>query len=298
MVNWELYREDIEMKTLFIGFIAIVGAVAALSQNGDTLEADEVAIRQAALDYMDGALDGDAARIERAVHPELTKVTPMTLKETGKTVLRAAGASRLTELVRANVVNVEKDKRNVEVTIHDVLEGLVSVKVTSVLFYDLLQLAKIDGHWKIIHVLWKNNPPAEEGESGSVDAGSEREAIKKTALDYIEGAFSGDAERMERALHPELSKVVPVTLPETGRPMLNHMGAGILIEGTRAKLGLLEEGKRNIEVTLLDMGLGLASVKVTSAMYYDFLQMAKIDGQWKIVNVLWKMNPNAPKPTS
>jgi hypothetical protein len=286
------------MKTILIGFIAIVGALAALSQNGNPVEADKEAIRKAALDYMDGALDADAARIERAVHPELTKVTPMTLKETGKTALRGAGSSQLTELVRAKVAYLEKDKRNVEVIIHDVLGGLASVKVTSVSFYDYLQLAKIDGQWKIIHVLWKPNTPAEQGENGGVDVGSEREAIKKAALDYIDGSFSGDAERMERALHPELSKVIPYILPETGRVMLNKMGAGLLIEGTRAKKGLLEEGKRNIEVTLLDVGLGLASVKVTSAMYYDFLQMAKIEGQWKIVNVLWKMNPNAPKRTS
>jgi hypothetical protein len=35
---------------------------------------------------------------------------------------------------------------------------------------------------------------------------------------------------------------------------------------------------------------------VLSAMYYDYLQVAKIDGEWKIINVLWVMNPNAPPP--
>src|SRR5262249_46471729 len=33
-----------------------------------------------------------------------------------------------------------------------------------------------------------------------------RAAIKQTALDYIEGWYEGDAERMERAVHPELAK--------------------------------------------------------------------------------------------
>ena len=31
-------------------------------------------------------------------------------------------------------------------------------------------------------------------------------AIRATALDYIEGWYEGNAERMERALHPELAK--------------------------------------------------------------------------------------------
>ncbi len=286
------------MRTIIIGFMASLFVVAAVAQNEDALDADREAIRKAALDYMDGALDGDAARIERAVHPELTKVTPMTLKETGKVALRKSGSSQLTELVRANVAYLETDKRDVQVTIHDVREGLASVKVTSVSFYDFLQLAKIDGRWKIIHVLWKPNAPPEQGDGGGSDIESEREAIRNASLDYIEGYFTGAPERMERALHPELSKVAPYTLPQTGRLMLNKMGAGVLIEGARARLGLLEEDERNIEVTILDMGLGLASVRVTSAMYYDFLQMAKIDGRWRIINVLWKRNPDAPKKSS
>ncbi len=34
-------------------------------------------------------------------------------------------------------------------------------------------------------------------------------------------------------------------------------------------------------------------VKLLSASQSDFLQMAKVDGQSKIVNVLWVMNPAA-----
>ena len=42
-------------------------------------------------------------------------------------------------------------------------------------------------------------------------------AITKTALDYIEGWYTGDAARMERALHPELAKRMISTDPKTGR---------------------------------------------------------------------------------
>jgi len=37
-------------------------------------------------------------------------------------------------------------------------------------------------------------------------ASDDNASIKKTALDYIEGWYAGDAARMERALHPELAK--------------------------------------------------------------------------------------------
>ena len=45
---------------------------------------------------------------------------------------------------------------------------------------------------------------------------SDLAAIKQTALDYIEGWYEGSAERMERALHPELAKRIVITDPKSG----------------------------------------------------------------------------------
>ena len=41
-------------------------------------------------------------------------------------------------------------------------------------------------------------------------------AIRATALDYIEGWYSNDASRMERALHPKLAKRMMWAGLETG----------------------------------------------------------------------------------
>jgi hypothetical protein len=278
--------------------IVIIGASILFILISLTLRAsfktstDEGAIKMAALDYIDGAHAGDSARMERAVHPELNKVIVEKIPQTGKSYLRKAGATRLVQVVGAKVAVLDKDKRNIQVKILDVLEGLAMVKATSAMFWDYLQLAKIDGEWKIINVLWTRNPKSAIKKA----LPAETEAIEKVALDYIEGAFSGDAARMEQALHPELNKVIPVKVPQTGKTMLNKMGASMLIEGTRAKRGLLSEEKRNITVTVLNVMEDIAIVKVLSAMYYDYLQMAKIEGKWKIINVLWVMNPNAPPP--
>jgi hypothetical protein len=58
-------------------------------------------------------------------------------------------------------------------------------------------------------------------------------AIKKTALDYIEGWYTGDAPRMERALHPELAKRMISIDSKTGRSQFNQMGAMALVQRTR-----------------------------------------------------------------
>jgi hypothetical protein len=38
--------------------------------------------------------------------------------------------------------------------------------------------------------------------------------IRQTTLDYIEGWYNGDPERMERSLHPDLAKRIVVPNPD------------------------------------------------------------------------------------
>lgn len=63
--------------------------------------------------------------------------------------------------------------------------------------------------------------------------GDESDAIKKTALDYIEGWYAGDAARMERALHSELAKRMVSTDATTGRSLLNQMSTMTLAADAR-----------------------------------------------------------------
>ncbi len=60
------------------------------------------------------------------------------------------------------------------------------------------------------------------------------EAITRAALDYGEGWYEADAERMARALHPELAKRMIYTDSRNGRSRLSQMGAMTLVENTRA----------------------------------------------------------------
>src|SRR6185436_17778788 len=69
--------------------------------------------------------------------------------------------------------------------------------------------------------------------SAQTTAPNTNDAIKQTALDYIEGWYEGNAERMERALHPELSKRIVQTNPQNNRSRLDQMSAMSLVQGTR-----------------------------------------------------------------
>jgi hypothetical protein len=124
-------------------------------------------------------------------------------------------------------------------------------------------------------------------QSGAMDA--DREAIKQTALDYIEGWYEGNAERMERALHPDLAKRIVMTGPQ-GRSQLQQMSAMGLVQNTRRGGGKdTPKEKQQKDVTILDVFNNAASVKVLASDWIDYLHVAKFNGRWVIVNVLWEL---------
>jgi hypothetical protein len=119
------------------------------------------------------------------------------------------------------------------------------------------------------------------------DAITEEDAITSVALDYIEGFYEADAERMARAVHADLAKRIASPGPD-GRRRLRHMGKWTLVENTR-----LNPRPRQVElrdrVKILDVFGGAAVVRVDADTWVDFLQMARIDDSWVIVNVLWEL---------
>ena len=125
----------------------------------------------------------------------------------------------------------------------------------------------------------------------------EAAAIRQAALDYIEGWYEGDAARMERALHPELAKRIVMTDTATGNSRLDSMGAMTLVQRTRAGGGRKTPKEAQMkEVTILDRFQNAAVARVVASNWIDYLQLAKFNGDWKIVNVLWELKPKDPAP--
>jgi hypothetical protein len=120
---------------------------------------------------------------------------------------------------------------------------------------------------------------------------ADKAAITQTALDYLEGWYAGDTERMERALHPELAKRIMRTNAQ-GQSRLDQMGAMTLVQYTRSGYGKnTPKDKQQKDVTILDVFENAASVKAVATDWIDYLHMAKSNGKWVIVNVLWEMKP-------
>jgi hypothetical protein len=121
--------------------------------------------------------------------------------------------------------------------------------------------------------------------------------IRAAAMDYIEGWYTGDAARMERALHPELAKRIVTTDDKTGRSQLGQMGAMTLVNKTRVGIGTeIPVAQRREDFRILDIYRDNAVAKIVASDWIDYLELARWNGQWKIVNVLWALTPKEDQP--
>jgi len=144
------------MKTLILVVAALVLLPVAVAAQAD---AEREAVRQAVLDYVEGVYQVDASRIERSVHPDLAK-RGFSVKK-GETVYtpNVMTFQQLVNLAR----NYNKDGHipadaPKEIVIFDISDQTASAKLTAVWGIDYIHLAKYDGKWKFINVLWQSPP--------------------------------------------------------------------------------------------------------------------------------------------
>ncbi len=104
----------------------------------------------------------------------------------------------------------------------------------------------------------------------------EVKAVKQACLDYVEGYFDSDGNRIAQGVHPSLVKrtIKGNTILEMTREQL----IGVAVAKKRAK--------PPITVEVYDIYNGLAVAKITSG-FVDYVQVAKFEDKWQVVNVLW-----------
>jgi hypothetical protein len=116
---------------------------------------------------------------------------------------------------------------------------------------------------------------------------AERDAIVRAALDYFEGWFEGDADRMRRALHPDLAKRSPDDAPAPGE--LEKLTAQQMIQWTAEGVGKTRDlPDRRLEVAVDHVHREIATVTVRSNVYVEYLHLVRTPEGWKIVNALWQ----------
>ncbi|MFW2332215.1 nuclear transport factor 2 family protein [Ilumatobacter sp.] len=120
----------------------------------------------------------------------------------------------------------------------------------------------------------------------STATASEVGAVRAVALDYIEGWYAADAERMERSLHDELVKRTPFRDDEST--------AGLRIVSKDRMVELTSTGGGRdvadpaIEVYVDDVSDDIASARTVCADFVDYLHLVNTPDGWKIADIVFR----------
>ena len=116
------------------------------------------------------------------------------------------------------------------------------------------------------------------------------ELIKQKIVGYIKAWYKAEPEIGEKSLHPDLVKRIVRTHPESGEDDLDLMGAEKLADRWRSGDGRkTPEEKQTYNITVLDIHGGIASAKLETPAWVDYMHLAKFNGEWVIVNILWEL---------
>jgi hypothetical protein len=131
--------------------------------------------------------------------------------------------------------------------------------------------------------------------AGEIELGeSDQAAIQVAATDYAEGWYSGDRERMARALHDKLAKRAYLRDKGSRERRLSELDKAALLAGNVPENAQRHaKAPRRADVEILDGFGNVATVKLRMDGWVDYLHLVRgNDREWRIINVLWE--PVAP----
>jgi hypothetical protein len=119
----------------------------------------------------------------------------------------------------------------------------------------------------------------------------DREGVRQAALDYVEGIYNVQPERIQRSVHPSLVKrgfyKRDAATPYAESPMTYEQLVKLAASWNK-------DGKRDTsikDVTVLEVLDQTAVAKVTASWGVDYMLLGKYDGAWKISLILWQSPP-------
>ncbi|MBX2963332.1 MAG: nuclear transport factor 2 family protein [Cyclobacteriaceae bacterium] len=122
---------------------------------------------------------------------------------------------------------------------------------------------------------------------------TDQEMVYTAIEDYVDGLYLVQPDRIKKSVHPNLTKKGFWRQPEkTAYEKESIMTFDQLVDLAgrwNAKGTLPKDAPRIIEVfDVLDQ---TATAKLTAQWGIDYFQLAKYEGKWLIVNIIWQAHP-------
>ncbi|HET8824620.1 MAG TPA: nuclear transport factor 2 family protein [Terriglobales bacterium] len=110
-------------------------------------------------------------------------------------------------------------------------------------------------------------------------------AIQATVTNYIEGYYAGDAARMQATLHPHyLKHMIHGNIP------MREWNGQQMVESVRSNGPAdMPASEKTEQVSVMDISGDMASAKLVTPHWTDYMTLAKVNGSWKILSVVQRI---------
>ncbi len=136
--------------------LTLLTLAAALPVRAQADAATIQAIEAVAYDYVDGQLEGDPARVARALHPDLAKRAVRPAPDQDEVLaLRRMSKDELVELTRQGVLKTPREKWDRSVRVLDVTGTVAVARVETPWFVDYFHLGRFGDRWVIVNAMWQ-----------------------------------------------------------------------------------------------------------------------------------------------
>jgi hypothetical protein len=114
---------------------------------------------------------------------------------------------------------------------------------------------------------------------------NEKAAVTAVAKSYMDAYYTADAARMEKALHPDFHKRTLRTV--NGQTEISEDTVQSMVEGVRLGSGKEIPASEQVQkIEVLDVYRDAASVKVVTGRWIDYMHLSKLNGEWRVLDVV------------
>jgi hypothetical protein len=110
-------------------------------------------------------------------------------------------------------------------------------------------------------------------------------AVRATVANYIEAYYTGDAHRMQQTLHPHYLKHVI-----NGDVPMREKTATQMVQAVSNGPADLPAAEKTEQISVLDIAGDIASAKLVTPHWVDYMTLAKLGGEWKILSVVQRID--------
>lgn len=120
---------------------------------------------------------------------------------------------------------------------------------------------------------------------GRTTSSNEKAAVAAVAQNYMDAYYAADPARMQKALHPDFHKRTLQTV--NGHTEISEDTVKSMVEGVRLGSGKnIPAAERVQKIEVLDVYRDVASVKVVTGRWIDYMHLSKLNGGWLVLDVV------------